>query len=466
MQAYFTLLCIVIEDISSPVSIYRHHMGFRRNGRGTMTGRPKVLIIAEAANPEWVSVPLVGWSLANALREEADVHIVTQVRNRDAILRAGLCEGADFTVIDSEAVARPLYRLAQVLRMGSGKGWTMNTAINALSYPYFERLVWKRFGDDIRAGAYDLVHRVTPLSPTIQSSLASRCTKVGVPFILGPLNGGVPWPSGFDAERRREREWLSYLRGAYKFLPGRNRTLKMAQAILAGSRHTRSEIPTRHHYKTVWLPENGIDPERFNLVANQDISGPLRACFIGRLVPYKGPDMLLEGAAPLLRDGRLVLDMIGDGPMLADLRALADRLGVTQAVTFHGNLPHEQVQKIAVRSNLLTFPSIREFGGGVVLEAMALGVVPLVVDYAGPGELVTQTTGYKISIGTRPQIVKALTRKLEAISTDPGVLPSLGRAARAYVETQFTWAAKARQVAQVYEAVLAEQALPENLIDD
>lgn len=417
--------------------------------------RPRVLVIAEAANPEWVSVPLVGWSLANALRQVADVHIVTQIRNREAILRAGLAEGRDFTAIDSEAIAKPLHRLAEVLRMGKGKGWTMTTAINALSYPYFERLVWQRFGDRIRGGEYDLVHRVTPLSPTVASPIAAKVAAAGVPFVLGPLNGGVPWPRGFDAERRREREWLSYLRGAYKLNPLRGRSLAAAAAILAGSRHTESEIPVRYRDKTIWLPENAIDPARFNKLAPQDLSGPLRACFIGRLVPYKGPDMVLDAIAPLAQAGRLVLDVIGDGPMRAGLQDQARQLGIADAVTFHGNLPHQAVQDVAAQANLLTFPSIREFGGGVVLEAMALGVVPMVVDYAGPGELVTDATGFRIPIGPRAAIIAGLRTALEGVLADPSVLPGLAQAARSRALRDFTWDAKARQIAQVYDWILA-----------
>lgn len=418
---------------------------------------PRVLLIAEAANPEWVSVPLVGWSLAKALHERLDVHLVTQIRNREAIQRTGWKEGEEFTAIDSEAVARPMWKVAKVLRLGKGKGWTMTTAIGAISYPYFEHLVWQRFKAAICSGKYDIVHRITPLSPTTNSSLAAKCAAAGIPFVLGPLNGGVPWPRGFDAERRREKEYLSYVRGIYKALPGRQSMLRATSAILTGSEYTASEIPSAYKSKCIYLPENAIDPSRFNLTSSQKLDAPIRGCFIGRMVPYKGPDMLLEAATPFLQDGSFALDMIGDGPMLNELKALAAKNGIKNGVKFHGWLQHEQVQKVAVQANLLTFPSVREFGGGVVLEAMALGVVPLICDYAGPGELVDEETGYKIAMGTRSEIISRLRERLAAIIADPTPLPAMADAARERALTHFTWSAKAEQVEQVYNWVLSRR---------
>ncbi len=418
--------------------------------------RPRVLVIAEAANPEWVSVPLVGWSLAQALRRVADVHLVTQVRNREAILRAGLVEGRDFTTIDTERVARPVWRLGSLLRMGSGRGWTTLQALEQITYRYFEAQVWRLFGDRLRAGDFDLVHRITPLSPTLASPIAARLRAVGVPFVLGPLNGGVPWPPGFDAARRQEREWLSYVRGAYRLLPGRRATFS-ADAILVGSRHTGSEVPPARRDRCIYIPENGIDPARFGRRAAPP-PGPLRACFIGRLVPYKGADMLLDAAADLLRDGRMTLDIAGDGPMAAALRAQAEGLGIGRAVTFHGWLDHGRVQDVAAACHVLAFPSVREFGGGVVLEAMATGVVPVVVDYAGPGELVTPECGVTVPIGPRDAIVAGFRAVMERLAADPGALAPMAEAGRARIARQFTWDRKAGQVAEVYDWVLGRRA--------
>lgn len=412
-----------------------------------------MLIIAEAANPDWVSVPLIGWSLSLAMRDVADVHLVTQVRNRDAILKAGLKEDVDFTAIDSEAVSRPMWRLANLLRMGQGRGWTMTSAINAISYPYFEHLVWKRFGADIRGGRFDVVHRVTPLTPTTTSPLAHKCASAGVPFVMGPLNGGVPWPKGFDSERRKEREWLSYIRSAYKILPGRRKMLRAAAKIIVGSKHTGTEIPHRYADKVHYIPENGIDLSRFSQVASQDLQGPLRAVFIGRLVPYKGLDMGISAAQELLASGKMKLDVIGDGPMRGALENQVEKLGLQDSVQFHGQLAHTDVQSVAVGANILLFPSIREFGGGVVLEAMSLGVVPVIVDYAGPGELVTPETGLSVPIGSRDQITSDLRVVLENLVAKPEVLPELAKRGREVIKSDFTWAAKSKKIAEIYDSL-------------
>ncbi len=416
--------------------------------------RPRVLVMAEAANPEWVSVPLVGWSLARALAEVADVHVVTQIRNRDAFLRAGLAEGGDFTAIDSEALARPLWKLGSLLSGGEGRGWTIQQAVNTISYPYFERLVWKRFGPAIKRGDYDVVHRITPLSPVQQSPIAEKCRRAGVPFVLGPINGGVPWPKGFEAEMARENEWLSRVRGLYRMLPGRQGTLR-ADAILAGSRQTLREIPARHHERCIYLPENAIDPARFWRKATP-APGVLRACFIGRLVPLKGVDMLIEAAGPLLAQGRMTLDIVGDGPMAEGLRTQAVSFG--DAVQFHGWKAHAEVQDIAALCHVLAFPSIREFGGGVVLEAMALGLCPIVIDYAGPAELVTDATGYKVAITDRAGVVAGLAERLAYCADNPTEVAAKGAAARQRVDRLFTWARKAEQVAEVYDWVLGRRA--------
>lgn len=423
-----------------------------------MPPRPRVLLIAEACNPEWVSVPLIGWSMASALREVADVHLLTQIRNSDAIARAGLVEGVDFTVVDSEAVARPLWRLSSALRMGEGKGWTTVQAIEAISYRYFEHLAWIGFRDRLRSHQFDIVHRLTPLSPTIPSSLAGRCKRLGVPFVLGPLNGGVPWPKEFDSERRQEREWLSYVRSAYKLLPGRRSTMNAA-AIIAGSRHTQNEIPEYARPRTIYMPENGIDPLRFSMLA-EHVPGKLRACFVGRMVPYKGPDMALKAALPFLRTGKMSLDFVGDGPMLEYLKEEVHRNDVGDTVRFHGWIQHAEVQQIIARSTLFLFPSIREFGGGAVLEAMAIGVPPLIVDYAGPGELVGDGTGFKVPLGSKADIIAALQRELALLTTNPEHLKATGNRAREHVQNTFTWTHKAQQMQQVYQFAMGQQQKP------
>jgi glycosyltransferase involved in cell wall biosynthesis len=418
----------------------------------------RVLVIAELANPDWESVPLVGWSHWKALSRVVDGHLVTHVRNRENILAAG--EPPErFTALDTTPVERHMDRLHHVLRP-SGGGLTVRTALSAFPYYYFEHLLWDRFGKSIERGEWDIVHRITPLSPTTPSFLAAKCAKNRVPFVLGPLNGGVPWPKGFAHALRAEGEWLAYVRAVYKLLPGYRATRRCAAAILAGSRDTRSQIARPYQDKTFYVLENAVDPARFTRRKTEPVTLPLKVAFVGRFTLYKGADMLLEAAAPLARAGLVELDLIGDGGQGASLREHAAREGLPETL-FAGWIKHEKLQDRLGDSDVFAFPSIREFGGAVVLEAMALGLVPIVMNYAGPAELVTPSTGFLLPMGSRAEVVSALRNVLQRLADHPEQIRPMGERARTRVMTSFTWDRKVAQVMEVYRWVLGRGKKPD-----
>jgi alpha-maltose-1-phosphate synthase len=421
--------------------------------------RLRVLVIAELANPDWVSIPLVGWSHWHALSKLVDGHLVTHVRNQENILKAGL-DPQRLTTLDDAVIERPVHRITKFLRGGHG-GLTTATALGAFSYYYFEHALWRELGEQICARHWDIVHRLTPLSPVMPSLIAARCARHGVPFVIGPLNGGLPWPKGFEYARLAEREWLSYVREAYKLLPGYRSMRRTAAAIITGSSDTRAQISARYRDKTVYVPENAVDPARFTREKTAPAAPPLKVAFVGRFTLYKGADMLLEAAAPFVRAGAMKLDMIGDGEQKEALQAQAAREGLPASIFSGWIKSHAEVQQRLASADLLGFPSIREFGGGVVLEAMALGVVPIVVDYGGPAELVSAGTGVKLPLAPREQIVQALRAAFERFIANPGEIQLMGARARARVFRLFTWDAKAAQVFEVYRWVLKERSRPD-----
>jgi len=416
----------------------------------------KPLLVAEACNPNWVSVPLVGWQVVKHLKSELPgSHLVTQIRNEKAIEKELWKKNADYTALNSERIARLMWYLSKILRGGTGKGWSTATALSLPSYFHFEDLLWKKFGNTLNQ-KYDLVHRITPLSPTIPSLLARKCYRAGVPFVWGPINGGAPWPRAFDQERRKEKEYLSYIREAYRCVPGYKSTLKYSTAILVGSSETYKQIPKAYYDKCIFLQENAIDPAYFSIPIDKkkEVKLPLRIAFLGRLVPYKGADILIEAAAELMLQGKVVVDIIGDGPEMNNLKRYVNDRNLNSGVHFLGWIPHKKVQHALSESDVFGFPSIREFGGAVVLEAMALGLVPIIVDYAGPSELVSSSTGYKIPLSSRKDIVTNLRITLDQLCKAPSHLRDMGLKAREHVFNNYTWEIKAKRIVEIYKWVL------------
>lgn len=418
----------------------------------------RVLILADQCNPEWPSLPVVGYKAARAIADHADVVVVTHVRNRANIEKVGFGR-AIVHYVDNEYVARRLWKFATWLRGGTHIAWTTAIALSYPSYLAFEWEVWKSFRGELRGGRFDVVHRITPMSPTLPSPMAKWSP---IPFVLGPLNGGLKWPQVFRAELvARERDWLSYVRSAYRAFPFHRASYARSAAVLAAFQHTIDDLPRKARARVVEFPEIGVDPDVFGKVAERPCSKRRTILFVGRLVPYKLPQVVVRAFAdcPALRGHRLVI--VGEGPERAAIEALIQSRGLGNEVDMLGWKTQAEVAALMRDADIFAFPSIRELGAGAVVEAMACGLACVVVDYGAPGRLIDADRGIKVAVGSHEELARSFGEALERLVSDEHTIRRLGAAAREHAMRFYCWDVKAKKMLKVYEWALGRGAAPD-----
>lgn len=413
--------------------------------------KPKVLFLATDCNPEWHSLPALVYEYYLALQAHADITLVTHIRNQ-ANLEAVLPDEAEVVYLDTEVISRPVYKLTHFLTGDPNKAMTLQVALSYPSNIYFEFCVWRRFKADLKSGKFDLVHRASPMSPTMPSPMAKWSP---VPFVVGPVLGGLPWPKEFQGEMRREGEWMNYFRRAHTLMPYYASTYRYAAAILAGYKHTVGDIPAKDRERVIEFSEGGIHPKDYpaRVFRSKEKSTVL---FVGRMVPFKQPEVLIRcfEKSKTLKKHKLVL--VGDGPELQRLRALVTELKLENVVELPGSLPIGRVRELMYEADVFAFPSIREQGGGVLTMASMSCTPCVVVDYGGPATRVPEGCGIKVPLGDVKNIINSFTVALESLVSNPESVEKLGRAARQFTQQYYSWSWKASKTREIYDWALGK----------
>lgn len=413
----------------------------------------RVLLLADSCNPEWPSLPVVGFKLCQALGDQVEAVVVTQVRNQPNIEKVGM-RRCEVVYIDNEYIGRPMYKLNKFVRGGTAVGGTTNIAMFYPTYLSFEYEVRKRFGKDLKAGKFDIVHRVTPMSPTLPSPMSKWSPR---PFVIGPLNGGLRWPPEFRQELAREKDWLTFVRNAHRWLPYHRATYRHAAAILAAFQHTIDDLPPDCRERVFNVPEVGVDLSLFSAPPPRPKRDRLTFLFAGRLVPVKCIDVAVRAfaASPALQKHRLRI--IGEGPEQPMLEQIVREHHLDGCVEFVGKLTQAEVGEEMRNADVFVFPSIHELGAGVVVEAMVSGLACVVVDYGAPGTLIGTDRGVCVPLGAKAEMTQGFTRALEDLAAHPERIAPMGQAAVGHVLKHYTWDAKARDIVEIYRWVLGER---------
>jgi glycosyltransferase involved in cell wall biosynthesis len=229
--------------------------------------------------------------------------------------------------------------------------------------------------------------------------------------------------------------------------------LRRAAAVVVPSRaHLALSSELEGYESKVEVVPFGIDQTRWEVVPPPPPGGTPRAIFIGRLVAYKGLDILLRA---LERVPELRLDIVGSGPEGPRLRTLAQALEITDRVRWYGEHPDEDLPRRMADADFLVLPSVtvEEMFGLVVLEAMAAGrpVITTALPSAVREVNVPGVTGLEVPLRDVP----ALAHALETLSRDASRRRAMGEAGRKRVHERFTQTAMAERHIELYERIRA-----------
>jgi glycosyltransferase involved in cell wall biosynthesis len=408
-------------------------------------GRLRILLLGPDCNPETVSIPFVSYCHAAALAELHDVTLVARSPVEDALRRAN----APFRAI--EVVRMPwLERFYAWSFRRIFKSNFDSQVVTAFGYPLslaFEWRAWRQLRRRIFAGEFDVVLRLLPMTPVLPSPFAFFLRKGPIPFVIGPLNGGLRVAPGFSQPDKQE--WIFGFRNLYRFLPFARSTYRHAAAIIAATSHMRAEFAA-HHDKLFFVPENGIARSLCSADSRHPEPGAkLELIFVGGFVRRKACYLALRAAAPLLRGNLARFTLVGDGPERSRLEELVKSLQIEKAVSFCGWLNHAEVLRRLRSADVVVLPAIREGGGGVVFEALASGAVPVILDYGGPGDIVHPDVGYKVPPSYEGDVVSQMEQILSDLAGNRDLLNRLREQGMSYARECLTWDAKAQATTQV-----------------
>lgn len=155
---------------------------------------------------------------------------------------------------------------------------------------------------------------------------------------------------------------------------------------------------------------NGVDQNVFFPQAKTPSS---KLVFVGSIIATKGVNELLDAFNDVYQQNKsLELDIIGCGPLMANLQQKITDLGLTKQVNLLGSINIEQVASCIRKADLLVLPSYREGVPNVVLEAFASGIPVVATDVGGISEILTQDTGMLIAAQNVDELSNAIQQSL------------------------------------------------------
>lgn len=295
-----------------------------------------------------------------------------------------------------------------------------------LAYSAWQRQVFEQAKRLVAENKFDLVHYLNPIGYREPGHL----WKLQLPYMWGPINGMANYPSVmFDFQPLSCR--IKYaLRSCLNSLQMRfsmrvRRAIERTDLLLAATTECAQICERKFGRRAEYLPENGMTaPAELSWEKFADMDRQIRLIVVGSLDGRKNPLTVLKSLEYAKHPEKFHLDIIGDGPLRAQLEQYAHLQGLDRNITFHGLKSRDEVMQIFCKAHLHIVTSLGEGNPTTIWEAMSYGVPTLSVDHCGMHDTINPETGYLVGVSSSDHIARTMAQILDSISQNPEQLVS------------------------------------------
>ena len=403
-----------------------------------------VILVADNASARFggeAFIPLNYFRLL--LAREVDVRLVVHARVRAELVELFPDHSDRLHFVEDIWLHKGLFRLGTFLPRRLADATT--GLLLHLTTQLMQRNIIKSLVERL---AVDVIHQPIPVSPKTPSCLYG----IGVPVVIGPLNGGMKYPPAFQKEHGLVAGAAMALGRAISnvfnlVIPGK----RLASLMLVANPRTRAALPRGIRGRVVELVENGVDLQIWRQkLPNAGAAPELRLIFVGRLIDWKALEIVLEAIARVSKHQAVSCEVIGDGPMRQIWQDMAKQLGLETTVKFSGFLSQPECARRLQEADVFVLPSLFECGGAVVLEAMAVGLPVIATAWGGPLDYLDDNCGILVEPSSREDLIEGFANAMIRLGGSSSLREQMGQAGYDRARQYFDWERKVDRILELY----------------